>query len=152
MYVWPKASCLNIASSRIFHPWVTYCIVETRRKTFIVENSIKFHAEMKALTLLEKVLTKNCNVNMTVIRIRYTTSGWEYSYTLPCTHCKLRLNKYQKDIRKKYGSKTNINIRWSLDSDNLTLTNFVNVNNIGITRISTGWAAKLNKYQQLIST
>ena len=115
----------------------------------IMENCVKYHAEMNASRFIERIIRKNSIVHFTNIRIRYNYGKWEYCLSAPCLHCFKSLCNIDKNLKKKYGKKTCIKIRWTITSPSLILTPYVDIYSVTCSRLSKGNAFRLKKYDQL---
>jgi len=114
-----------------------------------MENCVKYHAEMNASRFIHRLIRKNSIIHYTNIRIRYNFGKWEYCLCAPCTHCFKSLCNINKNLKCKYGKKTNIKIRWTISSSEFVLTPFVNIEDVTCSRLSKGNAARLKKFDQL---
>jgi len=130
-------------------PWVIFCICQIGQQTIIMENCVKYHAEMNASRFIHRLIRKNSIVHYTNIRIRYNYGTWEYCMSAPCTHCFKSLCNIDKNLKRKYGKKTCIRIRWTISSSDFVLTPFVNIGEVTCSRLSKGNASKLNRFDQL---
>ena len=128
-------------------PWITLCLCKCGTQYIISENSVKYHAEMRASTLIDP--KKNTPINFTIIRVRYYFGNWSYSLSSPCTHCFKVLCQRENQWRKKYGKKVKINVRWSITGQDLELTPYININDLEEHRLSKGWAFKLDRFNQI---
>lgn len=145
----PKGTAPTLETKDRPLPWVIFCVCKIGQQVVVLENCIKYHAEMNASRFIHRLIKKNSVVHFTNIRIRYDYGTWKYCMAAPCTHCFKSLCHIERKLKSKHGKHTCLKIRWSLSESEFVLSPYVNISDVTESRISKGWASKLQRFNQL---
>jgi len=122
--------------------FITITLIKYDKFIEIAHNDKSGHSEIncwnKINKLIKKTKRKKSDILITEIRCRYNNGQFEYSYSQPCKHCTLFFKNISHQLYKQYGSKIKFN--WSLDSQCLEMTKFINVTDIKDSTLSSRYA------------